>query len=276
MRPHLHTCYHNRRLAIADRIATADGRLYPLHHGGLPLLFFSGSMIYIVLYALHVAVGWRFDPMDPLPQTTSVLHISKIWQLWVMGAVNLLFAAVGFGLEPLVEPVFSSEPYAMNTQQIGLTASVGALSGMVSVLLFGLWVYKYTGAWIALCVAVGGNVVGLLLLGPSPLLGGVHPSTSLAICALAFGGFIGALAAPVSPIFFMRILEREGGLTKDEYGSSMGALTMNFAFLGALTVPTITSALFPLFGFPWLCTFLALFVFLVHTPSSIILLRYNN
>lgn len=254
---------------------TLGGVLYPI--GGFPLPFIAGSCVFLALWIALFATNACTLPMDPIISTASVLKVLKVCRIWpALLATPFLGFFLSFSMEPLYNPVYSSPPYNLGFQAIGLIAAAIPV-GMIAVNIgVATWLYNYIGpSWGQLIGSVL-IFIGALLLGPSPIFGsGLTPSIGLAIGALFVIGSGLGVCVPTTPIFMLRILEREAGLRKAEVGGSLATTAMTFIMLGALTAPTISSAIYAAVGFPAFTTGWAFIYVALYIPCAVLLWKYN-
>lgn len=251
--------------------------IYPLPNGGWPAPFFVGAIVFVLLYFVFFTISAYTKRFDPIISTASVLTVLKVPLTWpCLLATPFLGFILTYALEPLYAPIYSSAPYFFSYQDIGLISGALPLGMSITVFLIATWMHEYTGPSLQQALGASCIFTGATLLGPSPILGGaIQPSTGLAIGALMLvGGGVG-ICVPTTPMFMLRILEREAGLTKAEVGGSLATTAGTMIMIGALVAPTVSSIVYNAVGFQWVTGGWALVYAGLYIPCALVLLRYN-
>jgi MFS family permease len=256
---------------------TLGGLLYPVHHGGWTLPFLVGACVFMVLYASLFLVSACGEAMTPIVSSATTVQALRVKQVWAVLIANpFLCGFVAFLLEPLYEPLLSEPPYNCSTQVIGLVASSIPTMQVPALVFVGAWLHNLTGPSVQQALGAVLIVCGTLLLGPSPIFGSwLSPSLHLFVGGLFCIGLGSGIAIPTNPLFVLKILHREAGLTKEELGGVIASTTATFYFAGALIAPMVGSLMYEIVGFQWLTTGWAFTFIAIFLPCACVLAKYN-
>uniref|UniRef100_A0A6T8DUC9 Major facilitator superfamily (MFS) profile domain-containing protein n=1 Tax=Prymnesium polylepis TaxID=72548 RepID=A0A6T8DUC9_9EUKA len=177
-------------------------------------------------------------------------------------------------MEPMYSKVLSEDPYNLDTSEVGLMASIVPLTQTVMIVV-AMLLSKFIAPVVQQAIGVAILFTACLLLGPSPLLPFLDKTQGLFITALVCIGIGSAMFLPTHPLFMLRILYREAGLTKKELGGAMAAVSTDFMYSGAIIAPTVSSLVVEAIGFEDFTTIWAFVYVTAWLPCIWVLSRYN-
>lgn len=286
---------HAIRLVAKATSAPLGVWLYSIGGWGLPfvaiaLLFFFCQATTLLLSTLTPTVP------QMSPQHASIQRVLQLPAIWALSALNLVAFAPNSVLEPLWQPVLAAPPYSLSLAAISAVVIVPTAAFAIALATAPALCHVITGNTIQL-LGVLSIILGLLLIGPSQLIGGlVTPGVVQSVLGMIVEGGGMGLTFVATPILMLRILWTDAGLPKSEVVGAVQAAIVGIDALGGFLGPLVRGSLtgvsawtgglgsalspvaggvvFAASGMPTLSSVLAATVMLIYVPVGCLLVRY--
>jgi len=180
-------------------------------------------------------------------------------------------------LSPSLLAALLPRRYTLGVVPIGLTLTLTTIGVLCGTLFFSTWPHLLIGPDLQQLVAMLIYTLGVLLLGPSPLLPFLTPSHSLFCGALLMIGIGMGIGMPMQMVLLLRILWREKGYTKQDVSGSLAAANLTIGMLGGAILPPLGAYLYEQSDAATLSTSAATFVLAGYLPIAFIIWwRYHE
>ncbi|GLV39155.1 hypothetical protein CBL_06206 [Carabus blaptoides fortunei] len=223
--------------------------------GGFGLPFYVVGLISLVIIPLN---GWLLPPSKKSPtnrKSGSIIQLIKIPGVIITGLVIMTVSITWSFLDPTLEP---------HLRQFNLTPeNVGLLFLLISAMYgisspgWGVLADRINNHWSMMVIGLFFSCIGLLILGPSPLLPFLDGSVWIIIVALSLLGLAVALA--LLPTFeAVLVYAVSGGLEDNIATQGIVAGMWSCAYsLGEVVGPSAGGLLLQAYGFPVASTTIA-------------------
>ncbi|XP_067013880.2 MFS-type transporter SLC18B1 [Anabrus simplex] len=239
------------------------GLLYSV--GGFELPFYSLGILMVLIVPVNFCLLPAGDACSVGKSTGSLMKLIKLPSVIIISMVIVVISNTWGFLDPTLEPHLRE--FDLSPEKVGLIFLLfSALYGVFSP-IWGWLADRVNNHWSMMVVGLAVCSVGLLLLGPSPLLPFLSNTVWLNLVALSIMGV--SVALTLLPTF-QGVLDSalEGGCS-DEIGTySMVAGVWSCMYsLGEVIGPSVGGLLVDYYGFPICSTVMAGFTFALSVAA---------
>ncbi|KAL1513328.1 hypothetical protein ABEB36_002750 [Hypothenemus hampei] len=234
------------------------GFLYSL--GGFDLPFFVLGIAMVAIVPLNMWLLPKVEDFDSVSnKKTTLFKLIKVPAVFVTGMVVVVISSTWAFLDPTLEP---------HLRQFNLTPGKIGLIFLLFSGLYGLsspawgWLAdKFNNHWSMMVAGLFTSSVGLLLLGPTPLIPGIQSALWINLVALSILGISVALA--LMPTFQGVLNSAIHGGCSDSIAtySVVAGIWSSMYSLGEVIGPALGGFLLQYYGFPISATVLAVSTF---------------
>lgn len=241
------------------------GILYSL--GGFSVPFYTLGIAMVVIAFINMLLIPNVEDCDTVTnKTTSMINLIQIPAVVITGLVVVVVSSVWAFLDPTLEPHLRD--FNLSPEKIGLIFLLFSALYGVSSPAWGWLADKVSHHWFMMVAGLFMCTLGLLLLGPSPIIPGLSPNLWLDLVALSILGVSVALA--LMPTFLGILTSATNAGYPDSlvtYSVVAGIWSCMYS-LGEVIGPALGGVLLEKYGFPISSTVMAILTFSLAILTS--------
>ncbi|XP_059474514.1 MFS-type transporter SLC18B1-like [Neocloeon triangulifer] len=229
------------------------GVLYSV--GGFGLPFYTLGVVMVLFVPINIYLLPAAEANSVRPKAGSILEVLRVPSVIVIGLVVIVSAANWGFLDPTLEPHLRQ--YNLTPQQVGLVFLLSSGVYAAASPLWGLLATRIGSHWLMMCFGLVLCTIGLLTVGPSPLLPFLPSSLWVTLVSLAILGVAAALTLLPT---YQAVLDAAvaGGCSDDlpTYSIVAGVWSGMYS-LGEVIGPSVGGLVLEWYGFPTCATLMA-------------------
>ncbi|XP_046392956.1 MFS-type transporter SLC18B1-like [Ischnura elegans] len=241
------------------------GLLYSL--GGFGLPFYVLGVLMMIIVPVNFFLLPRGDGVDMEGRSGSIIEMMRVPSVIVTSFVIVVASSTWGFLDPTLEPHLRQ--FQLSAEEVGLIFLLFSAVYAVSSPIWGWLADRLSSHWSMMAWGLIASTIGLLLLGPSPIIPFLKSSLWLNLVALSILGV--AVALTLLPTF-QGVLDNaiEGGCREDlgTYSLVAGIWSCMYS-LGEVIGPTFGGVLVEHYGFPLCSTIMAAMTFLLAVVTIV-------